>query len=368
VGSSNVTSSGLIVESSGVGLIYLSFSSSSTGVFTLTLASATQTEQITFTISQPLPIIASMSAIIVDGNSTLDQGDGSIGDSVRQIQVTAYNASSAPVSGVSVTFSCDSINDLCVFSNGTSSITSAITDSNGQFLVSFSSWRGGFKTITFTYENITEEVSLDVLQILNCANSTFASASNDTILYLGIDNQTLIATVVDLNNDPIAGVSVDISGFDENFYYFQQTFSTDNNGQVSIEGQANPPDMWWYASIDGCAGLSLHLLWNYPIDCAASYYISPTNGFTLSESDGLDIEAQFVTMDGVNVSYIAGIYARLGGWHTDGWYYGVDLDNNGVVSYDLSYSGGQALVQNITLSVDDTSPTCVLSVTVTYTP
>jgi len=70
---------------------------------------------------------------------------------------------------------------------------------------------------------------------------------------------------------------------------------------------------------------------------------------------------QFDTVDGVNIFYIVGISARLGGWYPDGWYDGVSLDNHRDVSYNLSYCGGQALVQKITLSVDDTTPTCVLS-------
>jgi len=128
------------------------------------------------------------------------------------------------VSGVAVTFSCDSVNDLCTFSNDTSPITSATTDSDDQFIIFFSSSRGGFKAITFTFGDVTEAVSLDVSQIVNCANRNFASASNATgELCLGVDNTTLIATVLDLNNDPVAGISVDISGFDDYMYYYDQT-------------------------------------------------------------------------------------------------------------------------------------------------
>lgn len=358
--SGNFSGTALNATSDSSGLITLEFSSSTTGVFTLTLISGTQTEQVYLTVT---PFVAGMTADIIGGNSTVDQGNGSTPDTFRQILLTAYDSNFNGVGNATVSFSCDSVDDLCIFSPA----SYGVTDSNGYLSVNFTSWRGGFKTVTFTYASITTEISFDVAQILSCDNSQFISASNSSSPYIGLDSTTMITTVLDLNRDPIPNIVVGITGYDDNFYYYQSTFLSDNNGQVFVDGQANPGPMFWFATIDGCANqIAVYLTWSYPIDCGASYFVSPTSGFTLTTSDILDVEAHFVPLAGGNESMYNGAFVRLSGWHDGGWYDGISMDSNGNAAYNLSFSSGQDLVQNITLTVDDTTPTCTLAVLVTY--
>jgi len=359
----NFTGTSITTSSDSWGLVSLEFSSLTIGNFTLTLFSGTQTEQVSITVST---FVAGMQAVIIGGNSTVDQGNGNTPDTIRQIQLLAYDSNSIGVPDVPVSFSCDTLDDLCVFS----STSPNLTDSNGLLTISFTSWRGGSKTVTFTYGNIATSVSLEVAQILSCTNSQFVSASNSSTPYLGYNNTAMIATVLDLNDDPIPNYSVEIIGTDFDFVYWDEILLTDANGQALLdEGQDQADDMYWSATISGCDPIQLDLDWMFPIDCGASYLVSPPpDNFTLSESDILQVDAHLALLPGASTSVFQDASVRLGGFHTGGWYYGLIVDSNGDTSYNISYYSGQPLIQNITITVLNGPSACVLSSLVTYTP
>jgi hypothetical protein len=256
---------------------------------------------------------------------------------------------------------------MCSFEQGGISVTSAITDSNGQFTITFSAMRSGAKAVAFTItDDLETTLFFNIEPVVDCANSYYGLVNQDTLICGGLPAEFQV-TVLDLLAQPIEsflvfGQSI-FTGSQPSIIPYaaltnpsgqaQMLFSESEAGEYNISAQFGTCSI--YALVD----------WYWGVDCPSSFILDPIQGLNLDSAAELDVQAFFSTSSGA--SYATGNYGLISGYDpVDGNSSLVEI-GGGLLITDLEYTDGEPLIQTITVAIISAAPPCSMSVTVTYT-
>ena len=184
---------------------------------------------------------------------------------------------------VSFNFACadDAFCSFALPTNTTQSLTTFVTNGNGQIALWFSSMYQGTKTILVTDSNgnAVASYTAEILPVVNPNLITLLiSPSNYGPLLLGEANPSLAVTVKDLTGDFIVNKTVVFyglifDGFGNSFPTDNYTVLTDETGTANLtdfSGDAIPGAQQWSYLVDQFSGSFQMIFWAVDDDCTAS--------------------------------------------------------------------------------------------------